>query len=183
MAIGVLILLAKRRGMGRYIKGNIDVDIALGTLAAKTLATQAPADVVEEKAFVSSIRATWSMGNFTPGVNRGPIMVGYAHSDYSAAEIEAWVERSTSWAEGDKVSQEISNRFIRRVGVLPAPVEVSAGIGTSVLNDGKAITTKLGWLLTTGQTIDLWVYNLGSAALADTDPNVHVEGHANIWPR
>ncbi len=33
----------------------------------------------------------------------------------------------------------------------------------------------------TGQTVNLWVYNMGSAAFATTDPNVHVQGKANLF--
>lgn len=174
----------KRRGrrFRRYIKGNIDVDMALGTLAAQTLVAQAVADTVDERTFVSSAKLNWAMGDFTPIANSGPIRVGLAHSDYTAAEIEEWVELTTGWSEGDLVSQEISNRRIREVGVFPTSPG-GASTGNSVLNDGKPITTKLGWILLGGQTLDVWAYNAGSAAVATTDPNMHAVGHANLWPQ
>ncbi len=178
------ILMAKhprgKRRMGRYIRGAIDEDMNLGTLAAKTLITQVFGNTVTERTFVSSIVALWSLIGKTIADNEGPIMVGVAHSDYTAAEIEAWIEQSNSWEEADLVSREISGRKIRRVGVFD---ESGPSLGTQVLNSGKPVTTKLGWILNAGQTLDLWAYNNGSAALATTAPNVVASGHANLWPR
>ncbi len=171
----------KRRAMGRYIRGAVDMDSALGTLAAKTLAALAMNDTVTERSFVSSMVANWSLGGFTTGDNIGPIMVGVAHSDYSAAEIEAWIERANSWKEADLVSREIASRKIRRVGVFTGVSGVTGAILT--LNGGKPIKTKLNWILNAGQTLDVWAYNNGSAPIATTDPNLIVSGHVNIWPR
>ncbi len=173
----------KARKMGRYIKGNIDVDMPLGTLAAQTLLAQKIADDVTESTFISSIKAIWSLANFTQLADVGPIMVGVAHSDYSAAEIEAWVERATSWDVGDKVSQELSNRFIRKVGVLVSAPDPVVGLGSVSLNDGKPIRTKLGWVLASDQSLDIWAYNMGTVDISATNPNLHVTGHANLWPR
>ncbi len=183
MAVLFAIMMAKhgrrRRSMGRYIAGAIDVDFALGTLAAKTLAVLAVSDVVSERTYISSIDCLWSMIGKTVADNQGPIMVGVAHSDYTAAEIEAWIERTNSWKEADLVSREISSRKIRRVGIFNEDVD----LGTQVLNNGRIIKTKLGWILNSGQTIDVWAYNNGSVALGTTDPNVVVSGKANLWPR
>lgn len=176
--------MAKRKGggrrrMGTYIRGNVDVRMALGTLAGDAAVVQGFNDSVEERSLVSSLVATYSLEAMTPGEGIGPIMVCVAHSDYSAAEIEQWIENSASWKEGDLVQQEIANRKIRRIGQFD---DVSAD-SISVLNDGKMIKTKLNWILTTGQTLDLVAYNLGDAALATTDPSLNVQGHINLWPR
>ncbi len=170
----------KRRSMGRYIRGNIDLDLALGTLAAKTLVALAVNQTVTERTWLSSVVLQWSLIGKTIADNQGPIMVGIAHSDYTAAEIEAWIENTTTWAEADLVGREISGRKIRRVGVFP---EGGQSLSTQVLNDGKPVRTKCNWILNAGQTIDVWAYNNGSAALATTDPNVVASGHANLWPR
>ncbi len=170
----------KGRKFGRYIKGNIDLNGNLGTLAAVTGILLVPADVVEEKAWISSVRATYALAGISPVDNMGPIQVGIAHSDYTLSEIEAWIEQSTGWAEGDRVAQEISNRLIRRIGTFEMPDGPSDSVA---LNLGKPITTKLNWILVTGQNVVFWVYNEGSVAIATTDPNVHIVGHANLWPR
>ncbi len=170
----------RRRKFRRYIRGNIDLNGNLGTLAPTTAILLIPADVVEERTLISSVINSFSLSGFTKGDNIGPLSIGIAHSDYSLAEIEAWIEQSTGWAEGDKVSQEVAKRLIRRIGVFDNPIDVGDSVS---LNDGKPIKMKLNWILTTGQNVKYFIYNEGSAALATTDPNCHISGHANLWPR
>ncbi len=168
-----------RRDFSNYIKGTIDHTLSLGTLGPNALVGTDIADVLEEAAYLSSIRATWALDSFTLAEDAGPILVGVAHSDYTDAEIEAWVEQTTGWARGDKISREIAGRFCRRVGVLSPVTSISA----VTLNDGKPITTKCGWNLTTGQTLRVWAYNVGGAALSATVPDVHCNGYANLWSK
>ncbi len=181
--ITLVVMMAKkprrRRRMGRYVKGNIAENIALGTLAGNDLILSAT-DTVNERTLVSSVVATYSLAGLTPTENAGPILIGVAHSDYSDAEVEAWVELQTGWDEGDLGSREIQNRFIRRIGLFDEPATANLGVS---LNEGKAIKTKLNWILLQGQGLNFFCYNTGGAALATTDPNVHVQGHANLWPR
>ncbi len=172
----------RRRKYRRYLKGAIDEDFQLGTLATKALVAQVVGDTVTETTWLSSILCTWALSEFTVAAGDGPIIVGIAHSDYSATEIEEWIESTDSWNEASLVEKEISSRKIRQVGVFQAPPGGS-GLGATYLNDGKPIRTKCGWILSTGQTIDLWAYNMGDSALATTDPQVSVNGHANLWPR
>ncbi len=170
------------RRFGRYIKGNIDIDAALGTLAPKT-AVLVASDTVVDRTLVSSIVATYSLSGLTQAENDGPIEVGVAHSDYSLAEVEAFLELDTSWSETDLTDREIMTRKIRRIGVFDTPSqEVTAG-GAYTLNDGKPIKTKLNWIVTDGQGLNFFHYNLGTSALATTDPNGNIRGHANLWPR
>ncbi len=79
--------------------------------------------------------------------------IGLAHSDYSAAEIEECLEASTAIDAGDKVAQERANRLVREIGVF------SRGDTGGKLNEGKPIKTKLNWLLTAGDSIQLWIRN------------------------
>ncbi len=177
--------MAKHKGSGRgrfrrYLKGSVDHTLALSTLAAKTLISSNLASSVNERTFCSSLRATWSLNSMTRGSDDGPILVGVAHSDYTSIEIEEWIEQSNSWNEGNLIGQEIAKRKIRRVGLFETPDDALEAI---VLNDGKPITTKLGWILLQAQTLKVWAYNTGISALATTDPDVQVNGHANLWPK
>ncbi len=185
LTLALLVILAakkprKRRRFRRYLRGNIESTQGLSTLASNTLVAAAVGSTVEERTFISSLKATWSLKDLTKVVSDGPVIVGVAHSDYTAAEIEEWVENTGAWAEGNKVAQEIAKRQIRMVGVFAA---IGAGdVDTAVLQDGKMILTKLGWILTTGQTIDIWAYNSGASGLTGT-AQLHVFGHANLWPQ
>ncbi len=169
----------RRRRMGRYIKGGIDDVLSLGTLAGKTLIGTVFDEVVRERTLVSSIVATYSISDLTLGAGIGPVLVGIAHSDYSDAEIEAVIEMTDSWDEGNKTEQELAKRLVRRIGIF----EVSASGEDAVLNDGVPIKTKLNWILNSAQSLRLWAYNMGANPLATTVPLVSLQGHANLWPR
>ncbi len=153
----------------------------LGTLAAKTLISVTLGGSVEERTLITSIVNTWSLADFTNAIGDGPIAVGVAHSDYSDAEIEAVLELTGTWKEGDLTAQEIGRRKVRRVGSFQSSVADSQGI--AVLNDGKPIKTKLNWILTTGKSLKIWAYNEGDSALATTDPDLTVIGHVNLFPK
>ncbi len=182
--VAILIVIAmmarKTPRRRRYLKGVIENRFTLGTLAPTTLLGDDISDSVVERAWLSSVKATWSMDQFTEGAGDGPILVGIAHSDYTDAEIEAWVEQTSSWEEADLVAQEVAKRKIRRVGTFGQTGPALSGM---VLNGGKPITTKCGWMLASGQSIRIWAYNSGSSALATTSPAVVTSGHANLWPR
>jgi len=169
----------KRRFPKRYIRGVVNAELTSSVLTGKTASSAAFPEVVTEQARISSILASWALTNFTPFLDSGPMMVGLAHSDYSVAEIEEYIENVDSWDEGDLVqSREIGRRLIRILGIFDNPVAVTDSIS---LNDGKPIKTKLNWQLASGQTLRLWVYNTGSASIA-TAVKVDGRGHANLWP-
>ncbi len=100
---------------------------------------------------------------------------GYAHSDYTAAEIEECLEQSGTIDLGSKIAQEQGNRLVRTVGVIsPQPV-VSAG---GQFNDGKTMKTKLNWRLSSGDTLNLWIRN--SSQTAWTTGSV-LTANGNLW--
>lgn len=172
------------RGRGRkfrkYIPGIVDESLALGTLATKTLVLTPFDNVVDEECYITSVDASWALNNWTPIADVGPIMVGLSHSDYSAAEVEAVIEATGSWSRGDLIAQEVANRKVKIVGIFDEPEDATKSVH---LNEGRKIHTKLGWNLVTGQTVELWAYNLGAANIATTIPNIFVQGKAHLWPR
>ncbi len=181
-AIIAMLAMAKRRGsrrnFSRYLKGAIALNFALGTLAGRAVLGTTTLDKVVDTMRVSSVRATYAINNFTNAAGVGPIIVGMSHSDYTDGEIEEWLETTESWDIGDKIAREKRARLIRQVGIFD---EASAASGSGRLNDGKPITTKLGWVLSEGDTVKFWAYNSGNGAIATTDPTVIVTGHANLW--
>ncbi len=168
----------KRRALDDYLPGAVSVKLDVGALSAKKAVSQVFPDTVTERTRISSIRASYTLDEYTAGVDDGPVMVGIAHSDYTAQQIEDWIEQLDSWDVGALVSREISKRLIRKVGIFKNPADAT---GSSVLNDGRPIRTKLNWPLNTGETLQLWAYNLGASNLAGTNPNLSCEGKANLW--
>ncbi len=170
-----------KRRMGRYIKGNVQNTLDLGTLAAKTLISATLGGTVEERSLISSIVSSWALSDFTNAIGDGPIAFGVAHSDYSDAEIEEVLELTGTWKEGDLKAQEVMKRKVRRIGVFPSSPSDSSG--NVVVNDGRPIKTKLNWILQTGKTLKIWAYNMGDSAIATTDPDMTVLGHVNLFPK
>ncbi len=165
--------------MGRYIKGNVDEIVTLTTLGARTLVSAIFDDTVQERTLISSIEAVYTLTDLTPGSNIGPVMVGLAHSDYTDAEIQQVVDLVGGWDEGNLISQERARRKMRVIGVFSS--ETTNNITS--LNDGKPLKTKLNWILNQGTSLRLWGYNLGTNAIATTVPDIHCQGHANLFPK
>ncbi len=176
--------MAKKGRKGRfrrYIRGVIATELSFGAIGAKAANIQAYPDTVIERTFVSSQVASYALDNFTlPLAGAGPVLCGLSHSDYTVAEIEEYIENVDSWNEGDLRAQEVGSRKIRIIGMFDMPIDAQH---VSRLKDGNLIKTKLGWVLTTGQTLNAWVYNAGTASFSGTTTAVmNVRGHVNLWP-
>ncbi len=167
-----------RRKFSRYIRGNLDENLQLVTLAAKTLVSDVTDEQVDGKTRVSSIDATYSLDGVT--APQGPFLFGVAMSDYTDAEIEAVIENTGSWNEGDLINQEIAKRKVRIIGTLQLD-SGAAGTTDYKFNNGKMIKTKLNWMLTAGDRLRFWVYNLAGSAVSTTDPAFRVNGSVNLW--
>jgi len=164
--------------MKNYLKGRVNETLALSTLSGGSLISGIFDDLPTERTLIGSVVATWSMQDFTLGLDDGPIMVGLAHSDYTDTEIAEVINSTGSWDSGDLISKERANRKIRTIGVFDN--EETSGEAVT-LNDGKPIHTKLNWVVNGGQGLRLWAFNLGGSDLATTSPKVRCDGHANIW--
>ncbi len=162
----------KRRGRA-WLKGTVLEGLALSTLATSTLLSGSMS-VVNERTYAASAWLQWSIRGLTAG--EGPIRVGLAHGDYSDAEIEAVLEATDSWNEGNLVAQEVARRKVREVGVF------SGESTDEVLNDGKPIKTALRWILLQGQTLKVWAYNASGATLT-TGAVVGAAGHVWLQPK
>ncbi len=175
--LGLFVMAKARRA---YLRGAMEEELLLSTLAGKDVISDISDSTVDTKTWVSSCRLTWALSNLTEAFSQGPITVGLAHSDYTDAEIEEFLEQTASWTQGNLPGQEIARRKIRVVGTFDTP---NIALGKSVLNEGKPITTKCGFLLQIGDGVRYWAYNNGSNALATTSAELTVAGHANLWPR
>ncbi len=179
-AMMVLVGLAKRRNFSRYLNGGIESSVAMSTLASET-GVKVASQTVTETTRVSSIRATYTLRDFTPAVNVGPFVFGVAHSDYTLAEIEEWIEATGGWDQSNLIqTKEIRSRLIRQIGVFEQ-AGVDAASLSQTFNDGKPMKTKLNWLLATGQGVAFWIYNTGAQPVATTVPDFQIYGNANLW--
>ncbi len=167
----------KGRNMGRYIKGNVDDQMALSTLASGALITQVFDESVAEEAIMTSLVASWALDNIVAG--QGPLQFGVAHSDYTGPEILEVIANTGSWDLGNKVAQEQAKRLVRTIGFMV--IEEDTGTDDVRFNDGKPVKTKLNWVLQTGDTIQMWVFN--PAATLTGNPILRAAGHANIFQK
>lgn len=130
---------------------------ALLTLATVTVITATTLPVSDNEYRVLGVRNLWSIRGFTP--SEGPIVVGYAHGDYSVSEIKQSIEAETMMTRGDKIAAEQGNRLVRRVGMFAGNIE------DETINDGKPIYTRLNWVIPVGKTLNAWAYNQSGASL------------------
>ncbi len=173
LAAAALLLMpamAKRRRR-RWNPNNqvvqIREDLQLGALLGSTLIAGALASNSDEEYQAISYKGTYALTDLTAG--EGPITVGIAHGDYSAAEIEEWYESQTAMTRASLVINEHSRRMCRIVGTF------AGNLPNEVLNDGKPIRTKLNWHIPSGSTLDLWAYNAGDGTLT-TSAEVNTRG-------
>ncbi len=130
---------------------------AIGALANADLISGELIGVADEEYRALSLKLVWANKGTTVG--EGPLVVGVAMGDYTAAEIEEWLEATTAMSRGDMIAGEQADRRCRRVGVFG-----NEGVA-EVLNDGKPITTRLNWHIPEGKTIAVWGYNQSGATL------------------
>ncbi len=147
----------KRRRRTGFRVLPFSVGAAAGTVANGAVATATVSDVVDDRVWFMSLHTTVGTRGFTAG--EGPIVVGVAHSDYTAAEIEECLEAQAAWDSSDLVAREQARRKVRTIGTFPI---VTAN---DVLNDGRQMKIKLGWMAELGMTLDFWIWNKSGATL------------------
>ncbi len=178
--LAILIGMAKRRGTPRRKRAfnlrrvRIASSPAIGALATEDLTVVAISSAVTDPLRVISFNATYMWVDSNAEIDGG-LEFGLAHSDYDAAEIEECLEVAASMDLGDKIAQEQANRLVRRIGVIRG-ARVSAG--EDVFNDGRPVKTKLNWMLSSGDTLNVWIRN-GSGVVWTTGSSLAVLG--DLW--
>jgi len=123
-----------------------------------------------------SVNASYSWSDIGAIIDDGA-QFGFAHSDYSAAEVEEALEAGGSMDLGDKIDQEHANRLVRQIGTISQAGALAAAAGAS-FNDGKPVKTRLNWLMSTGDTLNVWVRN-ASGVVWTTGSGITVLG--DLW--
>ncbi len=156
---------ARRRSGYRYLPIDHEHDITAP--ASNAIVKGDLSSVVDSDVWAMSMKCTWALEAHTAG--EGPITVGVAHGDYANSEIKEALEAQASWDSGDKVATEQAKRKVRTVG------KFSGALATEVLNDGRMIKTKLGFVLEIGETLSIWAWNKDTNQLT-TGTLLQVEG-------
>ncbi len=158
----VMPMAAHRKKRRRYNPNfravPIQSSVALGTLGAGVLIGADLLAASDSDFYAISIDLSWSINGLTAG--EGPIEVGLAHGDYTDAEVEAYIEESAQLTRGNLIAKEVMSRKVRTVGTFAPGATTEA-----VLQNGMKVRTKLGWQVTTGETIRVWARNPTSGAL------------------
>ncbi len=170
--------MAKKSGRGRrrasrYHPVTILENLALGALAAQdVIAGQLTADVATEAYWANSAHVTVVCEGLA--ATEGPLDVWIGSSGLTAAQVEAFLETSTSFAMQDISAKEIQSRgrYVKHVGTLTDKDDS--------LNEGRTMKVKLGFKIATGQSLTVFVRNQQSAVLT-TGTFVLVQGtlHGN----
>lgn len=153
------------------LTGNLDV----GALAAADLIAGPLVAVAADTYRCISIDASYVWKDVQATIDDGA-QFGVSHSDYSASEVEECLEATGSIDLGDKVAQERANRLVREIGIFASsPDGASGGVP---FNNGMPVKTRLNWLLSIGDVINLWVRN-SSGVVYTTGSALGCTG--NMW--
>ncbi len=167
--------MARKKGSGRRRMNlrpvRITTEKVLLTLASDTALAQTLTGNSTNRYRAVSASTTWSLSDLTEG--EGPIQVGYAHSDYTVAEIKECIESQGSVDQNDKVAQERADRLVRLVGTHNSEAN-------DTLNDGKPIKTRLNWLIGIGSSVNAFWFNEGTGALTT---GAHGNLAGTLWVR
>jgi len=157
----------KRRKPFTWVRVN--AQISLGTLIDDTVLKGSISTLTEDFYFHNML-GTWSIAGLA--LAEVPIMVGFAHDDYSVTEIEETLDSGATFTSpDDKIAQEQSRRLVRTVGTFSA-------IGVSqVLNNGEQVRTGMKFVIGDGHGLAMWALNQTGGTLT-TGATVRFIGHA-----
>ncbi len=172
--------VAKSKARRRFnLRGvRVNSSLAIGALAASDVISGTVTNVAADKLRFISLHASWGIANLGALIDDA-FTFGVAHSDYSAAEIEECLESGASIDLGDKVAQEQANRLVREIGQIDGMGGTGAQGGLS-FNDGKPVRTKLNWLMSAGDALQIWVRN-NSGVVYTTGALLTISGR--LWVR
>lgn len=148
---------SRRRSDPKFRARGNSASVTVGALAAGSVAT-GPTDSFERHGYFISADLTVAKRSGTAG--EGPLHVYLAHSDYTAAEIQEFIDNADGFGETDDlIAKEKSRRLIRYVGAFPGvdPDEV--------LNDGRPVRIRGRFRVGAGDAVNLAVYNTAGAQL------------------
>ncbi len=149
----------KRKPKGRksrFAVINVSESLALLTLADDAV-LGVDSDPFGREFYGISADLYWGVRNHTAG--EGPIIVGIAHNDYTDVEVAENLNQTGMEDSGDMIAKEQGRRLVRRSGQF-------SGVATDeVLNDGKPVRTRIGFVITDGFSLAFWAQNKNGGPL------------------
>ncbi len=147
---------------------------AAGALASTAVVTTPITAAAADKVRIVTVEFAYIWADIQAAIDGG-LEFGLAHSGYTATQVDECLEANGSIAIGNKIAQEQANRLVRSIGVI-AGTDINGG--EAVFNDGRRTKTRLNWLLSVGDTLNLWQRN-GSGTIWTTGSQVEVQG--DMW--
>ncbi len=157
----------RRRRKSRLAVINVDESIVLGALVDNSVIS-VDSDPFGREFYAISTDLYWGLDALTVG--EGPIVVGVAHNDYTDVEMAETLNQTGMEDPGDKIAQERGRRLVRRAG------QFSGVASNQVLNDGKVLRTRIGFVLTDGFSLAFWAQNKSNSAPLTTGAAINVNG-------
>ena len=158
----------------KQVRVNSGAD--MGAISTK-IAVSADLIAVADTAYrLMSISGSW-LWAAVPNT-AGGLVFGVAAPGYTTAQIEEWLEATTSIDRLDRIANERANRKIRQIGIFDS-TSLGGNAGDVTFNDGKVTTTKLNWAVPIGGQPQFWGYNADTAALA-VGSNLNFTGKATV---
>ncbi len=164
----------RRRRPFNLRRVRVASQLSIGALASLDVVTAATTSTVQDPLRIISVDFAYKLVDLGATADDGQEF-GLSHSDYTAAEIEECLEVSGSIDLGNKIALEQANRLVRTIGVMVGAPGTGAGLS---FNDGKPMKTKLNWLMSTGDTLNIWIRN-GSGVVYTTGADLVVFG--DLW--
>ncbi len=155
----------RKRGAG-FVAVPVTAELGLSTLGDNTVLTQSILGALGEEMFFISADLTWTLAEATAG--EGPIKVGVAHGDLTAAEINEALDASPLDRD-DIIANERRRRPVRTVGMFRSTT------ATEVLNDGRKIRTTIKMKVGIGHDLNFWARNQSGATLT-AGTQIQVDG-------
>ncbi len=162
---------ARRRKNRNFVAIPFQTQLSLGTLGDQTVVrfSLLNGNLLEDL-YIMSIDATLILREHTAG--EGPLYTGFAHSDYSVAEIDEAIDVDGFLGPQLKIEQERARRLVRRWGTFRG-LETDEIIARS---DGGHRRYKVRWVQEDGANVQGWIQNSSGGALT-TGTVLEVDGY------
>ncbi len=166
---------AKRsRNSKNFVALPISGTISLATLGNVTaLLTDVFGNSLTEDLYAISGDISAQVIGLTAGEG-DPLNFGFAHGDYSVTEVKEALEVKLL-GPGNKIEQERSRRLLRKIGSFMA--DTVSHVTMKLYGRGGAgqTRTKIKFMIQSGKTLNLYVYNNSGAALT-TGASIKFQG-------